>query len=419
MIKDYYKILGIHPGATESEIKKAYRMLARKYHPDLNESEDADAKFIEISEAYEFLINHSKEYSFRTSGVFVESEESGSFVRDLEIERILQNIRERARQQAKMRYEEFERQNEAFRLTGIPDIALVFQVMIRILLIPVFFFLLLFPLYIALREELKMIFLLIITWPFALVIAWYIYDNRKSYFLPGKFYYNLRRIRSIYTESQPTGQQCHYCRSLPADSRPYSIELLRLKDVKVKSYGFRQHSANYINEKVTVNVPRSKKAFIVHSLTAAIKILTVLTCMILLPFPSLIWRFITGLATATVSCSIVLGLTGTRSNISYLLNPGFILRISIWLLLISLVSKFSFDPLYIETSGTIHIIFISILLFDSFLMQLITLIFGKFSSLPLIKQYKDLDSYFKEGYRLHNDVPLVSVIYPVFRFIFG
>ena len=63
-MKDYYKILGVHEDASEEEIKKAYRKLARQWHPDVNKSPDAHERFIEISEAYEILINPQsrKEY---------------------------------------------------------------------------------------------------------------------------------------------------------------------------------------------------------------------------------------------------------------------------------------------------------------------------------------------------------------------
>ena len=55
---DYYKILGIDKTASESDIKKAYRKLARKYHPDLNpDDKKAEAKFKEINEANEVLSN--------------------------------------------------------------------------------------------------------------------------------------------------------------------------------------------------------------------------------------------------------------------------------------------------------------------------------------------------------------------------
>ncbi len=53
--KDYYKTLGVAKGATEDEIKKAYRQLAKEFHPDKNKSKTAEAKFKEINEAYEAL----------------------------------------------------------------------------------------------------------------------------------------------------------------------------------------------------------------------------------------------------------------------------------------------------------------------------------------------------------------------------
>jgi curved DNA-binding protein CbpA len=53
--QDYYAILGLPRSATQDDVKKAYRRLARKYHPDVNKSRDAEAKFKEMAEANEVL----------------------------------------------------------------------------------------------------------------------------------------------------------------------------------------------------------------------------------------------------------------------------------------------------------------------------------------------------------------------------
>ncbi|XP_073842206.1 dnaJ-like-1 [Musca autumnalis] len=60
MGKDFYKILGINKGASDDEIKKAYRKLALKYHPDKNKSPQAEERFKEIAEAYEVLSDKKK-----------------------------------------------------------------------------------------------------------------------------------------------------------------------------------------------------------------------------------------------------------------------------------------------------------------------------------------------------------------------
>ena len=60
MGKDYYKILGVQKGANEDEIKKAYRKMALKYHPDKNKSPGAEEKFKGIAEAYEVLSDPKK-----------------------------------------------------------------------------------------------------------------------------------------------------------------------------------------------------------------------------------------------------------------------------------------------------------------------------------------------------------------------
>ena len=66
---DYYKILGLNKNATEEEIKKAYRKLARKHHPDLNPNDkEAHIKFQQINEANEVLSDPEKRKKYDAYG---------------------------------------------------------------------------------------------------------------------------------------------------------------------------------------------------------------------------------------------------------------------------------------------------------------------------------------------------------------
>jgi curved DNA-binding protein len=66
--KDYYKILGVARGAGDEEIKKAYRKLARKYHPDVSKEANAKEKFQEVAEAYETLKDKEKRAGYDSLG---------------------------------------------------------------------------------------------------------------------------------------------------------------------------------------------------------------------------------------------------------------------------------------------------------------------------------------------------------------
>ena len=62
--KDYYKVLGVDPGATADEVKKAFRKLARQYHPDVSKEPDAEQRMAQLNEAHTVLSDPEKRTAY-------------------------------------------------------------------------------------------------------------------------------------------------------------------------------------------------------------------------------------------------------------------------------------------------------------------------------------------------------------------
>ncbi len=103
----YYHVLGVTPKASLGEIKKAYRQKARLYHPDISKEPDAEERFIEVNEAYEYLLarKSGKLYS-ETKKAYRKPQQPVKTHQQWEEER-RQQARQRAREHAQMKYRAF------------------------------------------------------------------------------------------------------------------------------------------------------------------------------------------------------------------------------------------------------------------------------------------------------------------------
>lgn len=111
-MKDYYRILEIEFGAEIPSVKKAYRRLALKYHPDKNKAPEASIKFIEITEAYEVLNNDIKknQYDNFYSSYFKTQGQKTEYKEDLKTAKTQEWTnygKKKAEQYASMKYDDF------------------------------------------------------------------------------------------------------------------------------------------------------------------------------------------------------------------------------------------------------------------------------------------------------------------------
>jgi len=406
----HHKVLGVSPGATKKQIKSAYRKLALKYHPDRNKSAGAAKKFQEITEAYDYLLEHPE--AGMHDATSYEEQVAGEVYR---------REREKMQQRARAQREKKKQQDEYFKRPEWHDPILILKYSGN-------GFLLLFALSAVILPVLLAIFgdpqslagtsVFIIMGVFLLV---YIYQKRKLWFRLGKLNTSLKEILNFFrlVPGKPSKDKCCYCRSTMADGKAYKIELLKTVDIQVRTSGALNHSAKYKNRVKRVVVPRSARAVYYHRLASLCKFLSILVFLIFFPVDSILWRFIAGLVAGGISSSLLLKLARVRSKVSYLLTPGLIVKMIIWLTALSLISYMGpgFD---IHISGYVYLVVAGLLFLLDMIFDLLVgfLPFYRQMFKPLIKQGTILDSLYKDGYQNYQELPVYSVIYPFVRWLF-
>lgn len=407
----YHDILGIAENSSPLEIKAAYRRLAKRYHPDINSSANASQKFIEINEAYEVLLSESSSPHH--------SSDNSAYTTQNEYYEFLELLRKQAKEKARIRYEAYLKKQERYRESGIQDISLLLKYTGRILEPVAGLLLIAIPVIISFAENSVQPFLyLFFIWFIGVVLIFDTYSKRKNYFKLGKFYYSFKKILSIYKNTNsPSGENCFYCSGHKADSQPYIINLLKVNNIKLNNIGPLQHMAGYNRNNVEIKIPRSQKAFIIHSITTLIKLISIFTCLLFFPTDSIIWRFVFGAFTGFVVSSLLLAVTGTHSKNAYLLSYGILIKFFIWLIFITLCSQFNFKHFNITTIAYFKFAFVMMIFIDSILEQLIK-IPGAQMFKPVLKRYSIIGDYFKHNYQFYLEVPLWTTIYPLIKWIF-
>ncbi|MGW8316233.1 MAG: J domain-containing protein [Bacteroidales bacterium] len=407
---DCYRILGLHAGASEKQIKTAYRNLAFQYHPDRNPDLDARIQFEAVNEAYHRLMELREEplEKDRISEEWVASE-------------VMRMERERMQRQARARREKIRREQEYFNRPGWHDpilflryalhgFALVFAA--AALILPILYAIFVEPASLA-----GSIFFMVVG-GFLIV---YIFQQRTSWFRLGRFQTTRADLWHFF-KPEATGnttEQCCYSKNSRANGKPYRIELVKTMNIVTRNFGIMDHQAGYQNRIRRVVVPRSVRAQAMHRMASLIKFFAILLAMIFFPVDSLLWRFLAGILGGAILSVLTLRITGIRSRVSYLLTPGLVIKVMIWIGALLLISETG-PGFNIRTTAQVYIVIAGLLFLLDMLFDLVMGMFPFYPKLfrPVIKQGKVLDSLYRDGYQNYMELPVYSVLYPLFRWIF-
>ncbi len=410
MLEEYYKILGVKTEGSLEDIKKAYRFLAKKYHPDISDDPDAGEKFIEITEAYEILVNRS---ILETLHSTTDSKEEQKFTHEY----FRKAAREKAKMAAEMRYEKLQREHEAFQKSGMYDLFLLLNYIFHGLIVAVTLFLLILPVILAIRDHFYGTF---VFWIIGGFILLFIIAKGKSFFRLGSFFYTYKDLKTLFNQEMGKGiELCGYCFEKKADSYPYKIGMLKVLDIQLNFFGSLWHDARYKRTYAKLSIPRSRKAFRVHLVCSVIKIFSILSALVLLPFESLLWRIAGGIITGSIISFMILLITRTRSKVSYLLNWNILIKIFLLLFVLVILSDWHAFP-NIRPTEYLGAVFILMLFFQDIFMDLIIKIFLRKRNLirPLFKQPVKIQQMVNQGYQNYLDIPVWSTFFPFIKWIF-
>jgi hypothetical protein len=410
----YYRILGIPPDSDEKALKKAFRKLALRLHPDVNKSPDSTEKFQDLCEAYEVILRQIRIETIVTAGNgFREEQDTYSY------EEILREARQKAYERARMKYEKMKAEQELFEQSNWRDVFLMFNYIGRFLALPLALFLIVIPVIIAVSSGIGMFFALFFFWIIGGLIIVQFISNRKKWFRQGKLRWKLSDILKWFDFSPVTCNPvnaCHYCRGRMANGRDFIMTLLKVKDVRLRNDGIYQHYVAYKRKYKEVLIPRSTRAYTVHYLQSVLKFICLTVCLIWLPFPSLIWRVAGGLTTGLILSFFLCKITFTKSKVEYLLNAFILIKIFLWGLVI--ISQTTVYPGFIlQTTIFAPFYLLLLMIFGDMFLDLIFRLMPFYSRLyvPLIRQSQVVMNFYRHGYQNFLDIPVWSTIYPLAR----
>ena len=420
---NYYKILGLKENATGEEIKRAYRRLAKKYHPDVNKSHDAQQKFVEIAEAYEILTNPTVSIKTKTGKTtyYQQSSYYNSAQKTYEEQlREQQEAERRKKKRDKRAYEKLVREIKYLKEVRLFNLALFYHLLRNNGAMLLGILLIVIPVVISLFTE---IWLIIISSPFIVTGIWIINFVTKNSKENAEFqhfdfsHWNLKNLLNHKFESTKN-EHCWFTKNNIANAKPYRYLLYKVKQKEIHSAVKKHKLLSYGSKLRRVNIPRSKKAWTVHQAATFIKISAILTSIFYLNLPSLLWEIIIGTFVGGIISSSMFLITRVRSNIWHLVNISNILRLAVFIYIV-----FSYTVLIPNTSVYIPEfpyaqLLLSILMLEMFLYMIVNSFPASKFNAPIFKIYPKAASLYSDGFRIGNGFAVLTYFYPLMKWFF-
>ena len=208
--KSSYTILGLEPGADKARIKKAYRRLAKKFHPDINATADAAEKFLEITKAYDDLLGantltYQTDRSYDKAEQIIRREQERAKAREKAKVRQKARGREKAKAWEQQRVRQQEEAYRRFRKSGWYDLLALSKLAWRLWLLTCSIAAIVIPVILGLIIEpaafLSTVYFVII----GVFGLWHIYSKRNTWFRLGplntgreKFIAYLKKIKWLH-----------------------------------------------------------------------------------------------------------------------------------------------------------------------------------------------------------------------------
>ncbi len=414
MLESYYKILGVKPGAEEKEVKKAYRALALKYHPDVSRDPNANEKFHLICEAYEVILNDIQ----RQTRVVADGSEDSDSEYDLSYEEIIREARARAYERAKMRYDKIKAEKEFFENN---DLVILLKYLGHYLALPLALALIIVPLVYAFLKDFAIIFGAMFFWIIGIILLSHIYSKRATWFRPGNISTRWADVKDFFRvkEDIKSNAKCFYTGKERANSLPFRFQMLKVRNITYRNYGAFHHQVGYDRKYKEVLIPRSARAYRIHFILSFLKPSLFLSALVLLPAPSLTWRVLIAFLITVVISNAVLLISGVRSKTSYLFTPLVVIKLGIWFVV--LINQTLYYPrlILITPEYFFSVVFFMLLFLDMVLDLLLRLLpFYARLHIPILVQPGAVINLYSRGYQNYLDVPVWSTLYPLVRWFF-